>query len=98
MLKDKGVSARVVSLPSWQLFDAQPLGYRRSVLPPQIRARLSIEAAATIGWERYVGLDGKVIGLERFGTSAPGKIILKRLGFSIENIVKEALELLKRDE
>jgi len=94
-LKEKGISARVVSLPSWQLFDAQPQEYRDSVLPPQIRARLSVEAASCLGWERYVGLDGSIIGLDRFGASAPGEVVLEKLGFSSQNIVKEALELLK---
>jgi len=95
LLQDKGVTARVISLPSWELFDAQPTEYRNAVLPPNIRVRLSIEAAATLGWERYVGLDGIAIGLSRFGASAPGKVIYEKLGLTAQRMVDEALRLLQ---
>ena len=95
-LKEKGVKARIVSLPSWELFDAQPIKYRNSVLPPGLKARISIEAAAAIGWERYVGLDGIVIGLNRFGASAPGKVIYEQFGLTAERITSEAIRLLQR--
>jgi transketolase len=95
LLQDKGVAARVVSLPSWELFDAQPAEYRNTVLPPNIRARISIEAAMPLGWERYVGLDGIAIGLSRFGVSAPGKVIYDKLGLTAQHMVDEALKLLQ---
>ena len=94
LLQEKGIAARVVSLPSWELFDAQPAEYRNTVLPPDIRVRISIEAAASLGWERYVGLDGIAIGLSRFGASAPGKVIYEKLGLTAQHMVDEALKLL----
>jgi transketolase len=94
-LKGRAISARVVSLPSWELFDQQPQQYKDSILPPDIKARISIEAASCLGWERYVGLDGKIIGLDRFGASAPGNVVMEKLGFTSQHIIKEVLELLK---
>jgi transketolase len=93
-LGSKGIAARVVSLPSWEIFDAQPREYRELVLPPQIRARVSIEAGATVGWERYVGLDGTAIGLDRFGASAPGVTIYQKLGLTAQRLTEAALKLL----
>jgi len=93
LLQDKGIAARVVSLPSWELFDAQPDEYRNAVLPPDIRARISIEAAVPLGWERYVGLDGVAIGLSRFGASAPGKVIYEKLGLTAQHVVEAAQNL-----
>ena len=93
-LAARGVKVRTVSFPCWELFEKQPAEYRRSVLPPQIRKRLSIEAASPFGWCRYVGDEGRALGLERFGASAPGEEILDKLGFAVEDIVKAALELL----
>jgi transketolase len=95
LLQEKGIAARVVSLPSWELFDAQPTEYRHSVLPLSIRARVSIEAGARLGWERYVGLDGVAIGLSRFGVSAPGQVIYEQLGVTAQHIVAEALHQLQ---
>ena len=95
LLQEKGIKARVVSMPSWELFDAQPAEYRSEVLPPGIRARISIEAATPLGWERYVGLDGVAIGLPRFGASAPGKVIYEKLGLTAQHVVDEALVLLQ---
>ena len=95
LLKEKGVASRVVSLPSWELFDAQTPEYRDQVLPPDIRARVSIEAGTPLGWERYVGLDGAVIGLARYGASAPAKLIYEQLGLTAEHITREALKLLR---
>ena len=94
LLDEKSISARVVSMPSWELFDAQPAEYRDSVLPPATKARISIEAGSTIGWERYVGLDGKAIGLDRFGASAPASELYKRFGLTPERMVEEAEKLL----
>lgn len=93
LLADKGVRARVVSMPSWALFEAQPMEYRHSVLPPEVEARVSIEAAVRLGWERYVGREGIVIGLERFGASAPYQTIYQQLGITAEAMVEAALRL-----
>ena len=96
LLGEKGVAARVVSLPSWELFDAQPADYRDTVLPPSIRARVSIEAASPLGWERYVGLDGVVIGLPRFGASAPAEVLYEQFGLTAQRLVEEATRLMRR--
>jgi len=90
LLRERGVSSRVVSLPSWELFEEQSESYRNEVLPLEIEARVSVEAAATLGWERYVGLHGAVIGLDRFGASAPGTTALEHLGFTAERVADEA--------
>jgi transketolase len=86
----------VVSMPSWELFEAQPQEYRDHVFPPAVTARLAIEAAAPFGWERYVGTKGAVIGMNRFGASAPYKVLAEKFGFTAENVVKRAHELLGR--
>jgi len=93
-LKAEGIRARVVSLPSWDLFDRQEQSYRDQVLPPEIGARISVEQAATLGWERYVGPKGRMIGMHSFGASAPIKDLQKHFGFTSEAILKEAHELL----
>ncbi len=83
-------------MPSWELFDAQPDDYKESVLPDKIRKRLAVEAAAPMGWHKYVGLDGDVHGIQRFGASAPYKQIQKELGFLPEDVVRHAEEVLGR--
>jgi transketolase len=88
-----GVKARVVSMPSWELFEEQSDEYRESVLPSGVTRRMAIEAGATHGWERYIGRCGKVVGLDRFGASAPGGTNLKNFGFTVENILDNAREL-----
>jgi transketolase len=93
LLKEKGVKTRVVSMPSWELFEAQSADYRNEVLPPDIRARVSIEAGTTLGWERYIGLDGSAIGLHRFGASAPNAVLYEKLGITGRHVVNEALRL-----
>ncbi len=93
-LTREGVASRVVSMPCWDLFQAQPQSYKDTVLPPGVKARVSVEAGSTLGWERYVGLDGAVIGLNRFGASAPGEIVMRELGFTPEHIVKVAKSIL----
>jgi transketolase len=93
MLELDGISTRVVSMPSWELFAKQDPAYRDQVLPASVPARLSIEAGAKLGWERWVGDRGDSIGLERFGASAPGEVVLKELGFSVENVVAKAKTL-----
>ncbi len=84
------ITARVVSMPSWERFEAQDDEYKRSVIPPSVRARVAVEKASTFGWERYVGLDGRIIGLETFGASAPLAELQKKFGFTVENIVNAA--------
>ncbi len=95
LLLEEGVSARVVSLPSWELFDAQTPEYRNRVLPPAVNKRVSIEAGAKLGWERYVGPDGVIIGLSRFGASAPGPVVYENLGLTARHVADEALRLVK---
>jgi transketolase len=95
-LAEQGLKARVVSMPSWELFEEQPEWYREEVLPSEIVTRLAVEAGVTQGWCRYVGDHGQVIGLERFGASAPGPVVMERLGFSVDNVVSRALALLGR--
>jgi transketolase len=94
-LAAEAIRVRVVSFPCWELFDKQPADYRESVLPAQVRARVAIEAGAKLGWERYVGLDGAVIGLDRFGASAPYKIIYEKLGITVEKTIEAAKRLLE---
>jgi len=96
MLGEAGVKVRCVSMPSWDLFEAQPRSYRDEVLPPSVTARLAVEAGATLGWERYVGPAGDVIGIDHYGASAPAKVLLKEFGFSAENVVARAKELLRK--
>jgi len=95
-LAEQGVRARVVSMPSWELFEQQSPEYRAEVLPPDVSARLAIETAAPLGWERYVGLQGDVVGINRFGASAPYKVILEQFGFTGENVALRALAVLDR--
>ena len=90
-LQDQKVLARVVSMPSWELFDAQPQSYRDQVLLPSIRARLAVEAGASQGWHRYVGDHGDVLGIDRFGASAPGDVVMREYGFTVENVCKRTL-------
>lgn len=92
----RGVRARLVSFPSWELFAQQPEPYQAAVLPEDVTARIAVELGVGLGWERWVGECGKVISLERFGASAPYQVILDQLGFTVENILDEALKLLGR--
>jgi transketolase len=94
-LVGEGIRSRVVSMPSWELFERQPQSYRDTVLPPSVRARVSIEAAAPFGWERYVGLDGAIVGVTGFGTSAPGPIVMREFGFTPEHVVETAKRILE---
>jgi transketolase len=91
-LKAQGVKARVVSMPSWELFDDQPQAYRDSVLPPGVTARVSVEQASTFGWAKYVGTKGHSIGMRSFGASAPLKDLVKKFGFTPEHVVAAAKE------
>jgi len=94
-LKEEGISARIVSMPSWELFDAQPQEYRDAVLPPDIHARLAVEAGVAQGWRKYTGDSGDIISMERFGESAPAKDLLKKFGYTVENVVARAKKLAK---
>jgi transketolase len=89
-LKGEGIKGRVVSMPSWEIFEQQDASYRESVLPHSVTARVSVEMASTFGWERYVGLKGRMIGMHRFGASAPIKDLLKFFGFTVDAVVAEA--------
>jgi transketolase len=95
-LTSQGVRARVVSMPSWDIFEAQAQSYRKEVLPPEIKARLAIEQGSVLGWDRYVGPEGRVIGMKTFGASAPLKELQRKFGFEPERVVSVAKELLGR--
>jgi len=97
ILKDKGVPTRVVSMPSWELFEQQPSDYRDSVLPPSLVHRVSVEAGTTIGWHRYVGDKGTAIGIDHFGSSAPGEELFRRYGFTAERVVSAVTTLMEGD-
>ena len=97
LLAQKGIGVRVVSMPSWELFDAQPASYRESVLPPPVTARLAIEAGVTQGWHKYVGPAGDVMGLDRFGASAPYKVLMEKFGFTAEAVAERVLNLLSEN-
>ena len=95
-LKEKGIKVRVVSMPSWELFEDQDDDYKNKVFPPSVKARLAVEAGVTQGWCRYVGSEGDVIGIDHYGASAPGGTVFKQFGFTVENVVDRALALLKK--
>src|SRR5690606_34413744 len=97
-LQGEGIAARVVSMPSWELFDAQPRAYRESVLPPSVPAGLVVEAGSPQGWHRYVGDHGDVLGVDGFGASAPGGEMLARYGFTVDNVCARARALLGKEE
>jgi len=95
-LAEKGVAARVVSMPCWDLFDAQPLAYREAVLPPGVTARLAVEAGIPQGWHKYVGAQGEIVGMTRFGASAPAPVLFEKFGFTPANVAARAMRLLGR--
>jgi transketolase len=94
--RPEGLRIRVVSMPSWELFERQPEEYRRQVFPPQISLRVSVEAGATLGWHKYVGTRGEAIGIDHFGASAPGKVLLEKFGFTVENIMSKIKSLIQK--
>jgi len=94
-LAEQDLAARVVSLPSWELFSAQSPAYRARVLPPSVKARVSIEAGVTYGWERWIGEQGIALGLDRFGASAPFQTVYQQLGLTAERVVAAALEVIR---
>jgi len=95
-LAEKGIRVRVVSLPSWELFDREPQGYRDMILPPEVRARVAVEAGVRLGWEHYVGLEGAIVGIDRFGASAPYKTIYEKFGITADAVAAAAWGLLGR--
>jgi transketolase len=95
-LEQEGIGTRVVSFPSWELFEAQDKTYQEAVLPDSCRNRLAIEAASTMGWERYVGIDGAIVGMHGFGASAPGGELMEHFGFTSANVIEQARQLLQR--
>src|SRR5262249_20924470 len=95
-LRQKGVQARVVSMPSWELFEQQDEDYRDAVLPSDVEARVSVEKAARFGWERYVGLKGDRIGMRTFGASAPLKALQQKFGFTVDAVVSAAVAQVER--
>jgi transketolase len=92
-LAEKNINARVVSMPSWELFEKMPASYKDKVLPPEVTRRIAIEAGHPFGWERYVGGHGAVIGIQSFGISAPGAAVMEKYGMTVENVVQKALQL-----
>jgi transketolase len=97
-LQEQGIKARVVSMPCWELFEEQDESYRNEVLPPEVKKRLSVEAASTMGWRKWVGDEGDIIGVDTFGASAPAEIIFENYGFTTDNVVQHALALMGRRE
>ena len=95
LLKEQGVKSRVVSMPCMEVFEAQSPEYKESVLPDRIRARVAVEAGSSYSWHKYTGLDGKVLGVDSFGASAPAKQLFELYGLTAENVANAAKELLK---
>src|SRR5215813_4230423 len=96
-LLSQGIRSRVVSMPSWEIFEHQPQAYRDSVLPPKVKARVAVEQGSTLGWDRYVGNSGRGIGMNTFGASAPLKALQKKFGFEPSQVVTAAKEHLKQN-
>ena len=94
LLAGEGISARVVSMPSWELFEEQSEEYKESVLPKNVRARVAIEAASSFGWGKYVGLDGEIVSIDHFGASAPASVLFKEFGITVDNVVAKAKKVL----
>ncbi|MCR1898977.1 transketolase [Irregularibacter muris] len=95
-LQEKGVDARIVSMPCWEIFEEQSHSYKEEVLPSDVLTRLAVEAGQKLGWERYTGIKGDILGIETFGASAPGEIVLEKYGFTVENLVQHALKMLDK--
>jgi transketolase len=93
-LQAEGIAVRCVSMPSWELFDAQPQDYRDDVLPPAVSARLAVELGVSQGWDRYIGVKGDMLGINHFGASAPAEVLLREFGFTVDNVVRRAKSLL----
>ena len=93
----EGIRSRVVSMPSWEIFESQTKQYRDSVLPPTVQARVAVEQASTFGWERYIGTSGRVIGMHTFGASAPLKALERKFGFEPDQVIAAVKEQLAKD-
>ncbi|MEJ2111637.1 MAG: transketolase C-terminal domain-containing protein, partial [Acidobacteriota bacterium] len=96
-LEEEGIAARIVSMPSWELFEMQSGDYKEAVLPQSTRSRLSVEAGVSQGWHKYVGDSGDTISMERFGESAPAGALMQKFGYTVENVVMRAKKLIGRD-
>src|SRR5262249_51175646 len=94
----KGIRARIVSMPCWELFAEQPADYREAVLPRAVTRRLSVESGVTFGWQKWTGDHGRSIGIDRFGASAPGPRLMKEFGFTAEHVVAETLAMMWRTQ
>ncbi|WP_297428004.1 transketolase C-terminal domain-containing protein, partial [Clostridium sp.] len=92
-LAAKGIDARVISMPAFELFEAQDEAYKESVMPKSVRARVAVEALTSFGWHKYVGLDGEVISLDTFGASGKAEILFEQFGFTVENVVEKAVKV-----
>ena len=97
-LEAEGMAVRLVSFPSWELFEEQDTAYQNSVFPRSISARLAVEAGVTQGWERWVGPTGRMIGVNRYGASAPAKTVFKNYGLTVDNIITQVNEMIGRPE
>jgi len=91
-----GIAVRVVSLPCWELFDGQPEDYREKILPSSVKTRVAVEAGIKLGWEHYVGLDGAVIGMDRFGASAPASVLYEKFGITVQGVIESVKILIKK--
>ena len=96
ILKEKGIDARVISMPSWELFEAQSEEYKNQVMPREVRARVAVEAASSCGWHKYIGLDGATICMESFGESAPAATLFEHFGFTVENVVNTSIDVVNK--
>ena len=96
-LLPEGIQARVISIPSWELFESQSVEYRNSVLPPEVTARVAVEEASTFGWERYAGPQGAIVGIHTFGLSAPIEVVQRHFGFTPEHVVIAAKQQIARE-
>ena len=94
LLKEQGIKARVVSMPCMEVFDAQNQDYKEQVLPNNVRARIAVEAGSSYSWHKYVGLDGKVLGVDNFGASAPSNLLFELYGLTAQNVLKTAKEII----
>ncbi len=93
-LSEEGIPVRVVNMPCWELFEMQSEDYREEVLPSDVMARIAVEAGCSYGWGRYTGTQGKIIGMDRFGASAPAKVLFEKFGFTVGDVIKNAREML----
>jgi transketolase len=98
ILVDQGINVRLVSFPSWELFEKQPETYRNEIFPPEITTRLAVEAGVPLGWHKWIGSSGDILGVERYGASAPQKVVYDEYGLTVENVVVKAKALLNRSK